>query len=125
MAAALREHSVEEARQRRWDTLRNGELLDAADAAGFDVFVTTVRNIPYQQNLAGRQIAFCFRTAASERPTDATAATLKAPLGQAIQSARRPPTGDRTVSPHHLDLRPVVEKQLLQRSWSSPPVDGG
>lgn len=37
--------------------LRNGELLDAAERAGFDVFVTTDRNIRYQQNLAGRRIA--------------------------------------------------------------------
>src|SRR5438093_4378620 len=57
VAAALREHIVEEARARGWDTLRNGELLDAAEAVGFDVFVTTDRNIPYQQNLTGRQIA--------------------------------------------------------------------
>jgi hypothetical protein len=39
------------------DTLRNGELLDAAEAAGFDVFVTTDRNIRHQQNLAGRKLA--------------------------------------------------------------------
>jgi hypothetical protein len=57
VAAALREHTVDEARDRGWDTLRNGELLDAAEAAGFDVFVTTDRNIPYQQKLAGRQLA--------------------------------------------------------------------
>ena len=57
VAAALSKHSVEEARSRGWDTLGNGELLDAAESAGFDVFVTTDRNIPYQQNLAGRKIA--------------------------------------------------------------------
>src|SRR5713226_6148178 len=34
-----------------WDTLGNGELLDAAEAAGFDVLITTDRNLPYQQNL--------------------------------------------------------------------------
>jgi len=45
VAAALLEHVVEEARSRGWDTLRNGELLDAAEAAAFDVFVTTDRNI--------------------------------------------------------------------------------
>ena len=37
--------------------LRNGELLDAAEAAGFGVFVTTDRNIEYQQNLSARKIA--------------------------------------------------------------------
>lgn len=57
IAAALSSHIVEEARSRGWDTLRNGELLDAAEAAGFDVFVTTDRNIRYQQNLTGRKIA--------------------------------------------------------------------
>jgi hypothetical protein len=57
VAAALVGHRVEEARSRGWDTLQNGELLDAAEAAGFDVFVTTDRNIRHQQNLTGRKIA--------------------------------------------------------------------
>jgi hypothetical protein len=38
VAAALSDHRVEEARLRGWDALRNGELLDAAEATGFDVF---------------------------------------------------------------------------------------
>src|SRR4029453_2360194 len=57
LAAALSDHIVEDARSRGWDTLGNGELLDAAEAAGFDVFLPADRNIPYQQNLAGRKIA--------------------------------------------------------------------
>jgi len=57
VAAILQEHEVEEARSRGWDTLRNGELLDAAEAAGFDVLLTTDRNLPKQQNLTGRKIA--------------------------------------------------------------------
>ena len=57
VAAALPDHTVEEARTHGWDTLRNGELLDAAEAAGFNVFVTTDRNIRFQQNLSGRKIA--------------------------------------------------------------------
>jgi len=36
--------------------LQNGELLDAAKAAGLDVFVTTDRTIRYQRNLTGRRI---------------------------------------------------------------------
>ena len=35
----------------------NGELLQAAETAGFDVLLTTDRNIRYQQNLTGRTIA--------------------------------------------------------------------
>ena len=57
IANALVGHTVEEARSRGWDSLRNGELLDAAEADGFDVFVTTDRSIRYQQNLTGRKIA--------------------------------------------------------------------
>jgi len=37
--------------------LSNGELLAAAETAGFDVLVTTDKNIRYQQNLKGRRIA--------------------------------------------------------------------
>ena len=57
VAAALPEHIVVEARTHGWDTLRNGDLLDAAERAGYDVFVTTDRNLQYQQNLSGRRIA--------------------------------------------------------------------
>src|SRR5215208_1447312 len=57
LASSLIDHIVEEARAHSWDSLKNGELLDAAEAAGFDVFVTTDRNIRYQQNLARRKIA--------------------------------------------------------------------
>ena len=44
---------------------KNGALLDAAEAAGFDVLITVDQNIPDQQNLGGRQIALvilCGRT---------------------------------------------------------------
>ena len=57
IAKALLGHTIQEARSQGWDTLRNGELLDAAEAAGFEVFLTTDRNIRYQQNLADRKIA--------------------------------------------------------------------
>lgn len=40
-----------------WAMLDDGELLTAAEFAGFVVFVTTDKNIRYQQNLARRRIA--------------------------------------------------------------------
>ena len=40
-----------------WATLKNGELLAAAESNGFDVFVTTDTNLSYQQNLSNRKIA--------------------------------------------------------------------
>ena len=50
-------HTVRTAAQQHWDTLKNGDLLSAAEAAGFEVFLTTDKNMRYQQNLAGRTIA--------------------------------------------------------------------
>ena len=37
--------------------LKNGELLAAAEAAGFDVLLTVDRGFQYEQNLIGRKIA--------------------------------------------------------------------
>src|SRR6202044_2737633 len=50
-------HTITEARARGWERLENGALLTAAEAAGFEVILTTDRNLRYQQNLAGRKIA--------------------------------------------------------------------
>jgi predicted nuclease of predicted toxin-antitoxin system len=50
-------HVVTEARTRGWQELENGELLEQAEAAGFEVLVTTDKNLRYQQNLTGRKIA--------------------------------------------------------------------
>jgi hypothetical protein len=36
-------HMVTEARARGWEELENGELLDEAEAAGFELLVTTTR----------------------------------------------------------------------------------
>jgi hypothetical protein len=55
---ALKGHVVVEAIERGWERLANGELIAAAEAAGFDLLLTTDKNIRYQQNLKGRKIAF-------------------------------------------------------------------
>ena len=39
-----------------WSELTNGDLLAAAEAAGFDLLLTADRNLRYQQNLSGRRI---------------------------------------------------------------------
>ncbi|HAB18350.1 MAG TPA: hypothetical protein DCE44_18155 [Verrucomicrobiales bacterium] len=38
-----------------WATLRNGELLVAAEVAGLEAFITADQNLRYQQNLTARQ----------------------------------------------------------------------
>jgi hypothetical protein len=49
-------HTVRTATQQGWDKLRNGDLLTAAEEAGFDILPTTDKNMCYQQNLVGRKI---------------------------------------------------------------------
>jgi hypothetical protein len=50
-------HEVSTAYERGWSTLKNGELLAAAESEGFEVLVTTDGNLKYQQNLLSRAIA--------------------------------------------------------------------
>jgi len=37
--------------------LSNGDLLKAAEEAGFEALLTTDTNLPHQQNLKGRKLA--------------------------------------------------------------------
>jgi hypothetical protein len=57
VARALKGHTVTNAKDRGWDKLTNGDLLAEAERAGFDVLLTTDKNMRYQQNLSGRHIA--------------------------------------------------------------------
>jgi predicted nuclease of predicted toxin-antitoxin system len=52
----LPRHEVVLAAERGWAELRNGDLLSAAEAAGFQVLITVDKKLRYQQNLAGRRI---------------------------------------------------------------------
>lgn len=54
---ALKGPVVVEAVERGWDRLANGDLLTAAEGAGYEAFVTADQNIQYQQNPEGRRIA--------------------------------------------------------------------
>jgi hypothetical protein len=56
IARWLHGHTVVEAIAKGWDRLANGDLLKAAEGAGFDVLLTTDKNMRYQQNLTGRRI---------------------------------------------------------------------
>jgi hypothetical protein len=53
----LRLHEVTTAYELAWTTLRNGDLIAQAEAAGFEVLVTTDQNLKYQQNLSERRLA--------------------------------------------------------------------
>jgi len=54
---SLKDHTVITAEQQGWSRMSNGQLLRAAEDAGFDLLVTPDQNLPHQQNLAGWKIA--------------------------------------------------------------------
>ncbi len=54
---ALEGHTVRTANEQGWSNLLNGDLLRAAEEGGFDVLLTTDKNLLYQQNLEGRKLA--------------------------------------------------------------------
>src|SRR6266571_4032162 len=49
----LKEHTVQTTAQRGWDKLKNGELLKAAEDAGFDVLVTPQQKYPLPAEFDG------------------------------------------------------------------------
>ena len=57
LIASLQGHDVTEARKLKWETISNGELLNLAEGAGFDLLLTTDKNLRYQQNFADRKIS--------------------------------------------------------------------
>ena len=59
-------HTVHTAQSKGWDRLDNGALLNAAEEAGFDLFLTTDRRIRYQQNLKARRIALVVLTGSTK-----------------------------------------------------------
>jgi hypothetical protein len=54
--------AVESVAEAGWAGLTNGELIIAAEQAGFEVMVTADQNIRYQQNLTGRRLALVVLT---------------------------------------------------------------
>jgi hypothetical protein len=57
IARCLIGHEITYARQIGWHELENGELIQKAEEAGYEVLLSTDKNIRYQQNLSRRRIA--------------------------------------------------------------------
>jgi hypothetical protein len=72
----LADHECVTARQRGWGGLKNGELLQRAEAE-FNLFITADQGIRYQQNLAGRRIAILQLSTNRLRAVIAAAAQLQ------------------------------------------------
>ena len=62
-------HDVRTARQMKWSTIKNGDLLALA-AKEFDVMVTVDRNLSFQQHLPAFDIAVIVLRAVSNRLAD-------------------------------------------------------
>ncbi|HLZ51270.1 MAG TPA: DUF5615 family PIN-like protein [Candidatus Acidoferrum sp.] len=67
---ALTGHDCQSARYAGLAGLKNGELLTAAESAGFEVLLTVDQGIEYQQNLTSRKLAIVILHAKSNRLTD-------------------------------------------------------
>ena len=52
----LVQHQVDTAFELGWHEFENGELITQAEAAGYDAFITTDKNLRYQQNLSNRSV---------------------------------------------------------------------
>ena len=69
LAEAIAGHEVKTVPEAGWASLKNGELLSRAQDE-FDVFVTTDRNLMFQQNLPNFGIAVLVLSAKSNRLRD-------------------------------------------------------
>jgi len=63
-------HECHSARYAGLAGLKNGELLFAAETAGFEVIITVDQNLPDQHNLSSRQISLLILCAPTNRLND-------------------------------------------------------
>lgn len=103
----LPSHDVWTAREMDWAELSNGELLGAAETAGFVVMVTGDKNLSYQQNLEGRSLALVVLSTNDWK----TLRENPAPIVQAIDGASRG-------SFQLVDLAPNLPLPLRGRSFT-------
>jgi hypothetical protein len=54
---ALSGHQISTAVEMGWPGIGNGELLDCAEAEGFELLIVADKNFRYQQNLRDRRVA--------------------------------------------------------------------
>ncbi len=85
---------VETVIRRGWRGKKNGELLELAQAAGFDALLTTDRGIPHQQNLSKFALAVVVLRAESNRLRH-----LAPPIESSIEKIRAAPAGELTSLP--------------------------
>lgn len=70
LAACIEGHDARTTQQQGWAGLTNGELLQRASEAGFDVFLTADQNLEFQQNLQNSRLFTVVLIAPSNRLED-------------------------------------------------------
>ncbi|MGH7454369.1 MAG: DUF5615 family PIN-like protein [bacterium] len=63
-------HAVDHVTEMGWSGAKNGELLESAVGAGFEILATTDRNLQYQPNLRNFKIGIIVLVAKSNRIDD-------------------------------------------------------
>lgn len=80
-------HEVTRAQSLGWQRLVNGDLLQAAEGAGFDVMVTGDKNLSYQQNLKDRKLALVVLPTIDWGTLKSSPVTLQA-IGDAVDRSK-------------------------------------
>ena len=80
----LAQDQVETAFERGWSTLTNGELLARAENEGFEVLVTTDKNLPSQQNFDELSIAIVVLSSTSWPRIQKAAAAVALAIDAAV-----------------------------------------
>ena len=81
MHLLLFDHLCTNVQAQGWSGIRNGDLLQRAEAE-FDLFITSDQNIRYQQNLAGRRIAILELSTNDLRRIQAASALIEDAAGK-------------------------------------------
>ena len=73
-------HKISTVQEMGWAGIKNGELLTLAEQQ-FEVFVTTDKNLRYQQNLSRRKLAFILLPSNQVPVVESLIPALEAALG--------------------------------------------
>jgi hypothetical protein len=84
LRAYLSGHSLDTAFERGWSNVRNGALLDCAEADGYQLLITTDQSLRHQQELAERRLAVLVLLAASWPRTRLNVDDIRTAIDRAV-----------------------------------------
>ena len=129
-------HITDTAPDRHWQELRNGGLLDQAQAGGYELLITADRNLPFQQNFAHRHTrvpivttnsrpTLCNIRAKSTRPSTTQARTRSANCTRGSQRQPIPPACKQVLGSPGSNARTGSGRQGDDpvRLWQDPTSD--